>query len=227
MRYLMLFSVHQQFVFIIIFCIYIYRRIKFSNFILFVKVQDENRNCYGCGIKFKDLDAIIVVYPKCFHECYHEHHLKCYQDHAHKYGNKFQEYGLLYPDITRRLLCYSHLTQQQQEDINEVMFPNLQKDEVRHQLLLSKFNITNLSLDNLIIALQQRDIAIFESEKLCVNKSKMMDRLEHFLCGDRCRIKNEILTCGFCRLSEKEYDLIFPDYLAKLILSFGPTYVRK
>ena len=192
-----------------------------------MKIQDEYPlDCTGCGIKFKDLDEIIVVYPQLhFSEHYHEYHLTCYQNHAHKYGNKLPD-SLLYPDTTGRLNCYSTLTQQQQENINKLMFPNLQKDKVRYQLLLTEYNITNLSSDNLIIALQERDIAIFEENGCNMIPEKMMDRLEDFLLGNKCTIKNEILTCGFCRLSERECNLIFPDYLVKLILSFGPTCVR-
>lgn len=151
-------------------------------------------------------------------------------NHADKYGNSHG--GLVYPDTTSRLKGYSSMKLQQKKFINALMFPNLKNQDIRYQLSLSEYNVSNLSNNDLIFALQQRDIPILEESillkcLLCDDKCKelMIDRLKCFLCSDKCINKNEILTYGFCRFLQDEYNLIFPDYLIKLILKYGPTCV--
>ena len=198
------------------------------------QIQDENPNCYGCRNNFDLSNTIIVVEAP--YGTYHEYHLKCYIKHASKYGN-LVENKLLYPDNTSRLTGYSLLNSSQQECINKMMFPNLQKEHIRCQLSLgNNYNLKYISDDDLIIALQQRNIATLD-ENLCNNnnnyvllknmKETMIYKLEEFLGDNKCKMKNINLTYGFCRFQDNNQNLILPECLIRLILLFGPTFVSQ
>ena len=165
---------------------------------------------------------------------YHQYHTQCYMKYAQKYGNVYDT--LVYPDTTSRLKGYSSLNIKQKEYINKIMFPNLTQEHLRHQLCLTEYNLSNLSEQDLIVALQQRNIEILEeihcndnNNYMLLRKTKesMINRLESFLCDEKCTKKNQTLISGYCRLFTQEYNLLFPDYLMKLVLSFGPICIKK